>query len=59
MNDNEQWERGIPERLVEWELIFPERESWCTMRIVRYPEWPGASRPPPQIDSVVGGNPVS
>lgn len=59
MRDDEQWERGIPENLIEWELIFPERESWCTMRIVGYPDWPGTSRLSPQVDSVAGGNPAS
>ena len=44
MNDDDDWQGGLPEVLLQWELVFPKGKSSGTMRIVGYADSPGPSR---------------
>jgi len=44
IHDDDEWKAGLPKVLTQWELIFPEGESWGVMRVVGYPDAPGPSQ---------------
>ena len=44
MYDDDDWTDRLPVALVQWEVVFPQGESWGIMRIVKNTKSPGPSR---------------